>query len=779
MWDQLKRQLWQWRGVLITAPSVTIFVLALRFTGLLELLEMAALDQFFQLRPQEAIDSRIVIVELNEPEIQKLDWPASDAVLARLINNVKKQQPSAIGLDFYRDKPVGLGYQEFVKVCESTPYLIGVQKVAEQIDSHAVNPPPVLKQRDQVGVNDFPLDRDGKVRRGLIYVSPEEGDAIFSFAFKLADLHLKAQGISVGLTKDDLVKVGPAVLPLFQSSDGGYVRAEDQGYQVLLNYRGSIQRFPTLSMVDVLENRIPPDSLRGRIVLLGPTAESLKDLFYTPYSSSLFTSTRRMPGVVIHANSISQILSAALEDRPFIRTWGLQWESLWIFGWALIGATLSWRQRYSGSLTRRSPWTTAGIALAALGLVVGSYLAFLAGWWIPLVPPILALTGSAIVVTAYIARSAGEIRKAFGRFVTSEIVANLLENPEGLKLGGERRKITILTSDIRGFTAISERLPPEEVIRIINLYLGYMADVITSYQGTIDEFMGDGILVLFGAPTAREDDAVRAIACALAMQLAMEPVNEKMRQLGLPQLEMGIGINTGEVVVGNIGSETRTKYGIVGDQVNLTYRVESYTVGGQIFTTEATLKEVGSTVITDGQREVQPKGVHDPIMIYEVVGMSGKYNLHLTKEEEIFFDLPHPMVMQYATLDGKQIDRTVVKGKLVRLSAKEAEVRLDEAHAIPAPLTNLKLNLYIPQQDSASSKNYEQEKVHRVLKKLYSRDAQEADSSTETSLSEDVYAKVLERPAEKHSFYIRFTNRPLDVEAQLNAIYQSLQPTGD
>lgn len=459
MWDKLKRQLWQWRGVLITAPSVTVFVVALRFMGLLELLEMAALDQFFQLRPQESIDSRIVIVELNESEIQKLDWPVSDAVLARLINNIKKQQPSAIGLDIYRDKPVGSGYQAFVKVCESTPYLIGVQKVAEEIDSRAVNPPPALKQRDQVGANDFPLDRDGKIRRGLIYVSPKEGDAVFSFAFKLAYLHLKAQGVSVEQTEDELVKVGSTVLPLFRSSDGGYVRAEDQGYQVLLNYRGPIQRFPTLSMVDVLENRIPPDSLRGRIVLIGPTAESLKDLFYTPYSTSLSTSTRRMPGVVIHANGISQILSTALEGRPFIKTWSLPLESLWIFGWALIAATLSWKQRYSSSLTKRAPWTTAGIVLAAIGLGGGSYLAFLAGWWIPVVPPILALTGSAIAVTAYIARSAGDIRKAFGRFVTSEIVANLLENPEGLKLGGERRKITILTSDIRGFTAISERLP--------------------------------------------------------------------------------------------------------------------------------------------------------------------------------------------------------------------------------------------------------------------------------------------------------------------------------
>ena len=164
------------------------------------------------------------------------------------------------------------------------------------------------------------------------------------------------------------------------------------------------------------------------------------------------------------------------------------------------------------------------------------------------------------MITAYIARSAQDIRKTFGRYLTDEVVATLLESPEGLQLGGEHRKITILTSDLRGFTATSERLPPEEVVKILNFYLGYMADVITKYQGTIDEFMGDGILVLFGAPIAREDDPARAVACAIDMQLVMEPINKQIKEWGLTPLEMGIGINTGEVVVGNIGSLKRTKY---------------------------------------------------------------------------------------------------------------------------------------------------------------------------------------------------------------------------
>ena len=333
------------------------------------------------------------------------------------------------------------------------------------------------------------------------------------------------------------------------------------------------------------------------------------------------------------------------------------------------------------------------------------------------------------------------IRQVFGRYLTNEVVANLLESPEGLKLGGERRKITILTSDLRGFTATSERLQPEEVIHILNLYLEYMADVITKYQGTIDEFMGDGILVLFGAPTAREDDAVRAVACACAMQLAMGAVNEKMKELGLLPLEMGIGINTGEVVVGNIGSEKRTKYGIVGSEVNLTYRIESYTTGGQIIISEQTLQDAGSIVKIQGQRQVKPKGVQQPITIYEVYGIAGFYNLYLPREEELFLPLDEEIPIQYALVDGKNISDTLFKGSLVELSDKGAKVRSENLGEdnLPSALTNLKLNLLT--------------------------------SNIPAEVSEDMYAKVLEKWAERGSFYIRFTANPPAVQMRLDELY--------
>lgn len=337
------------------------------------------------------------------------------------------------------------------------------------------------------------------------------------------------------------------------------------------------------------------------------------------------------------------------------------------------------------------------------------------------------------------------IRQVFGRYLSDRIVAQLLESPEGLKLGGERRKITILTSDLRGFTSLSERMQPEEVIHILNLYLEYMADIITSYEGTIDEFMGDGILVLFGAPTAREDDTVRAVACACAMQLAMGAVNERMKQMGLPSLEMGIGINTGEVVVGNIGSEKRTKYGIVGSQVNLTYRIESYTTGGQILISEATLNDTRSVVKIGGQKQVKPKGVKEPITIYEVIGIGGFYNLYLPpKEEEIFLPVADEIPIQYTLLEGKHVNDTIFKGRLVKLSTKGAEIQAEhnEGNFVPPGLSNIKLNLLTANQPP--------------------------------EISEDIYAKVLEKSAGQWNFYIHFTTIPPVIKDRFDALYKLL-----
>jgi class 3 adenylate cyclase len=239
-----------------------------------------------------------------------------------------------------------------------------------------------------------------------------------------------------------------------------------------------------------------------------------------------------------------------------------------------------------------------------------------------------------------LARRSQFIRETFGRYVSEDVVAQLLDVPEGIELGGELRKVTLLMSDLRGFTAFAECLTPQEVMTVLNRYLEAMVDVILAYRGTIIEILGDGLLVLFGAPLSRDDDAERAVACALAMQLRLDATNTPNRQAGLPDVDMGIGIHTGEVVVGNIGSQQRTKYGVVGSAVNLTGRIESYTTGGQILISPTTYTETAAVLTVSHQMTVAPKGVATPITLYAVSGIGGPITCTCRRRRRRWFSCP-------------------------------------------------------------------------------------------------------------------------------------------
>lgn len=283
------------------------------------------------------------------------------------------------------------------------------------------------------------------------------------------------------------------------------------------------------------------------------------------------------------------------------------------------------------------------------------------------------------------------IRNTFGRYLSDEIVDSILDTPEGLHLGGEKRVVTIMMTDLRGFTAISEKLPPESVVRIINLYLEQMTEIIIGFNGTIDEFIGDAILVIFGAPIKRMDDARRAVACALEMQNVMPLLNKANQKLGLPELGLGIGINTGPVVVGNIGSIKRAKYGVVGQNVNLTSRIESYTVGGQIMISEATRQAVGPDLLIIDQMEVMPKGVSNPITLYEVGGLGGEYNLTLEKQDILLILCKEPVRVQFNILASKFAGHEEYPGVIIALSAQSAQIRAD---VTVERLDNIKLSLF-------------------------------------------------------------------------------------
>jgi PAS domain S-box-containing protein len=395
MWMFLKQQIWRWRGVLVTVPSIAGSLLILRFTGVLQTMELVALDQMFRLRQVEPADPRIVLVTVDESDIKQLgQWPMSDAVLAQLIVSIKRQEPRVIGLDIFRDLPVEPGHSDLVNVFTSTPNLVGIEKVIKTARGEVVQPPPDLKRPNQISASDLLLDTDGRVRRSLLYFGNQDGRSIATLGAQLAFVYLKHEEIQLEMvgSHGGHFRLGRAMFTALKPNDGGYVGVDAGGYQILSYFPKLRHHFRTVSITDVLQGRVPQHVMYDRIVLIGLTAESLEDKFFTSYTTD---SIAAPAGVEVHALLTSQLLSAALEGRPFLNVWPDPLEWLWIVLWSATGAVVGWRSR--------SPrQTLIGVLLLSAVLVGGAYLLFLIGWWIIIIPPLFALIGSAITGNVYL-----------------------------------------------------------------------------------------------------------------------------------------------------------------------------------------------------------------------------------------------------------------------------------------------------------------------------------------------------------------------------------------
>ena len=384
-------------AILLIAPGVASLVLAANLSGSFQLFEWVILDHFFRLRPVESETHRVLVVTINEADIQQAgQWPIPDQILAEAIENLNRHEPRVIGLDIYRDLPVGQGHEKLVEVFKSTPNLIGVEKVGTA-NQESVKPPPTLAVRDQAGLANTVLDPDGKVRRGLLSMRSEDNQIKQGLATKVALEYLRQEGVFLeSLDHTGLrFRLGQASFRRFEKNDGGYVNADTGGYQILMNYRGAPKEsFDTISLTEVLENSLQEELVRDRIVLVGAVATSLNDFFYTPYNHA-----DRTPGVFIHAALASQIVSAALDGRPLLQVWPDPLEWLWTLAWSGVGVTASWallQARFFGK-TIDSGFAIVGTAVVGGGLITISYLLFLGGQWIPVFSPLLALTTSSMV----------------------------------------------------------------------------------------------------------------------------------------------------------------------------------------------------------------------------------------------------------------------------------------------------------------------------------------------------------------------------------------------
>lgn len=619
---------------------VSLAIVGLRSTGVLESLELTAYDWYIRMQPEiSEPDSRIVIIEINEDDIQNQGgWPLSDAAVAKTLDILTRYHARAIGLDLYRDIPVPPGNKELEVVITKNRNIITAMKFGGA-DKAGIPPPPVLKNTDQVGFNDIIVDPGGIVRRVLLFL--DDGKNVFySFALRLAILYLQAEGVAPqpDTVHPEYLKLGKTTIQPFGPNDGGYIGADARGYQFLLNFKKSPRSFSSYSLSTLLSSQVNPEVIKDKIVLIGTKTEGVKDFFFTPFSRGLH-SDQQISGIELHAHSVSQLLTFALQGSSPMGTLSGWQKWFWTMLWSLMGGTMSVRVR--------SPWRFSLFAIGGLlVLAFAAYFAFLRGWWIPLVPPAIAWFVSATVITAYMSNrerlERASLMQLFSKHVSREVAEVIWKERSQFLDGGRPRSqkliSTVMFTDLEGFTALSEKMEPRTLIDWLNTYLEAMAQLVIKYRGIVDEYAGDGLKADFGVPLARtteaeiRQDAVNAVNCALAMEGEIKRLNTFWEEHSLPTVRMRVGIFTGPVVAGSLGSSQRLKYTTIGDTVNIASRLEHFAkevVGYdltnspcRILIGESTLQHLGGQFKTERVGEVNLTGKTQKVTVYRLISQA-------------------------------------------------------------------------------------------------------------------------------------------------------------
>jgi adenylate cyclase len=637
---------------ILASALVFLCIISLRRAGSLESPELAAYDWYIRLRPDVSVsDSRIVLIAITERDIHNQGrWPLADGTLAQVLEMLTQYQPRAIGLDIYRDIVVPPGREELDAILTRNRHIIAVTKLGEG-GSDGIPPPPVLQQTDQVGFSDIVVDRGGIARRGLLFLDDSDRVA-YSLALRLALLYMRAEGIrpQPDPANPQHIRLGQTTIRPLEMNDGGYVGVDARGYQFLLDFKGARRAFPSFSLTTLLAGEIDPRAIKDKIVLLGVTAESVKDFFYTPYSRGLQTD-QQMSGIELHGHIVNQLLRFALNGNSPVATASDLHEEAWILLWSMMGGALG--------LWVRSPWRFVLLAVSGLLLLaLTAYVAFLSGWWIPLVPPALAWLISAAVVTAYMSnqekRQRALLMQLFTKYVPNKAVAEIIWQQRDQLLDGGRLRsqnltATVLFTDLSGFTTMAESRDPQAVMDWLNAYMEAMAQHVIEHGGVIDKYIGDAIMAIFGVPLPRKTDAeisrdaANAVHCALAMERRLRQLNSSWQEQHLPTIGMRIGIFTGPLVAGSLGSAQRLEYTVIGDTVNTASRLESFdkdlfALDGlnspcRIIIGEATLHRLGQQFETQHLGEVSLKGKDRKITVYGVIGRANDSSDNVIQED--------------------------------------------------------------------------------------------------------------------------------------------------
>ena len=630
----------------VIAALVAVVVIAVRALGVFTAPEFAVYDRLVTLRSGSPMSpAEVVLVGATEDDLQRLGWPLSDAALADVLQAILPHRPRAVGIDLYRDRPMPPGDDRLAALLAEQSHVYGVTKIADN-RSAGVAAHRALQHDRRAGFADVVVDSGGVVRRALLYMD-HSGRTFQAFPLLLALKYLEPMGVrpELGDAATGAMRLGKALIEPLNANAGGYVRADAGGYQFLLDYVRGPMPFPLMSLREVLETKVDPALFRDKIVIVGGTADSVKDFFNSPFDDA--DGHDIVHGISMHGHVVDQLLRMASGATPVTRTSSELLEVLAIALAALLGVLCT--------LGIRSPQVLAAIAMLGLVVTAGcTWIAFEHFVWIPLLPQSMAWALAIVTTMGVVSRrefaERRDLMALFSRHLSGEIAGEIWARRKELTDANgqprtQRTVATILFSDIKGFTTIAEELGPREQMDWLNRYMAAMVDVVQKHGGTVNQLIGDCVMAVFGVPIARSkeeeirDDAVNAVACALAMRDALQGVNADNRRLRVPQIDIRIGIYTGPVVTGPVGGRNRTQFAIVGDTVNTAARLESLklddhgptddTGNCRILIGEDTRNLLGERYKTESIGVMGLKGKNRPLQVFKVEGFAEQHTQEL------------------------------------------------------------------------------------------------------------------------------------------------------
>ncbi len=594
------------RYIILIGILATFISLLIILSGIFKGLESKSIDWLFLKRGEIKPLAPIIIVAIDDESFKEMPerwtWPRN--FYATLINNLKKWGAKAIAFDVIYSEPTTKNPKEDKLFADAVKnagnVILGMGIFSDVTKSYEKIYPvfPINQLADNcfsMGLIHHVFDIDSHIRKSYMFLDYNK-KRYFSLSLEILGAYYNLKKEDIKITYNELTW-NILKIKLYR------------GNQIIINYAGGPKSFITIPFYKVYYGKgIDKNIFKDKIVLVGSTSELLHDVFLTPFS----TPGVMMPGVEIHANVLNTIFSGKYLNQIGKIGLFLLLLAIGILTSFLIFNIKAWQ----GLIV---------IVFEIVFIVILSVILFVKeNFIISFVNPIFTVLLCYLSISTYKVtveeKEKRKIKNIFSKYVSKGVVDELLKNQE-VKLGGEKRVVSVLFSDIRGFTSMSEKIKPEEVVSILNEYLSEMTDIIFTNKGTLDKFIGDAVMAVFGSPIFLKDHAQRAVKTAVLMIKKLDELNEKWEKQGKKTLKIGIGINSGEVIAGNMGSLKRMEYTVIGDNVNLASRLESMNkeLGTEILISENTYKEVKDIVRVRKFENIKIRGKEESITVYEVL----------------------------------------------------------------------------------------------------------------------------------------------------------------